>query len=180
MYCIELKEAVEETAEEGKSIMKISKKALDTAESTEMEVQKLTDEVAQFQGQTNAMIKEQASKVNGHEKMLSKHNHELQSTHNQLSVMKVKQTNVASRVTYAIQEITQLSQDQKKSSQQLRETQEHMSYITDAEKQLTEQFSELTRHLSITEEETYKQVSDLERQVSSMQQQLQETTSMLR
>ena len=154
----------------------MSEKALHTAESTETKVQRLTNEVTQFHGQTDVKLKQQAKAVNDHEKVLNKHEHELQSTHHQLSIMKVKETNEACRVSYSIREITSLSQDQKKSSQQLKEC---LSHVTHAERQLTEQVSELTKHLATTEEETYKQVSDLEKQIISMQQQLKETTMLV-
>lgn len=155
----------------------MSKKALLAGESSETELHRLTSEITQYQDQTDVKIKEQAKTVYDHENVLSKHKHELQTTQNLLSVMKVKQTNDASRVSYAIKEITSLSQDQKKSSQQMKESISQVSY---AGKQLTEQVTELTKHLVIAEEETYKQVSDLEKQISSMQQQLQETTSRLK
>ena len=155
----------------------MSKKALLTGESTETELHRLTNEITQFQDQTDVKIKEQAKTVNDHERVLSKHKHELQSTQNLLSAMKVKQTNEASRVSYAVKEITSLSQDQKKSSQQMKEAISQFSYTG---KQLTDQVSELSKHLVITGEETSKQVSDLEKQISSMQQQLQETTSRLK
>lgn len=154
----------------------MSEKALLTAESTETKVQRLTNEVTQFHDQTDVKLKQQAKAGNDHEKVLNKHEQDLQSTHYQLSVMKVKETNEACRVSYAIKEITSLSRDQKKSSQQLKEC---LSQVTHAEKQLNEQVSQLTKHVATTEQETYKQVSDLENQINSMQQQLKETTSKL-
>lgn len=161
---------MKETAEERKCIEIASKRSLDIAENTK---KKLTHEVAQLQEQ-NAEIKEQAKIIDGHDKLLDKHNHD------QLSVMKVKETNVASSVSYAIKEIGVLSQDQKRSSQQLKETQECVSHIANTGRQLNEQVTKLTKHLSVTEEKRDKQVNDLVKQISSMQQQLQETTSELK
>ena len=143
-------------------------------------MQKLTDEVTQFQSKTEVEIKKQEKVVDTHKKLLNQHSHELESTQSQLSFIKIKQTNEACRVNNAIKEIAHLSQSQVKSSQQLEETQKCISQITSAEQQLTEQVSELTKQLSVTEEETNKQVSVLEKHISHMQlQQSQETTSKL-
>ena len=83
---------------------------MSVAEDNKMKVQNLTDKVTQFQEKTNVEFKQQIKINDTHEKLLSKHSHELESTQNQLSVMNTMQTNEACRITGAIKEITDLSQ----------------------------------------------------------------------
>ena len=108
-----------------------------------MKVQNLTDKVTQFQEKTNVEFKQQMKINDTHEKLLSKHSHELESTQNQLSVMNTMQTNEACRITGAIKEITNLSQLQMKSTQQLEETRGQVSV-------LEKNFSHIQQHLEET------------------------------
>ena len=123
------------------------------------------------------MVKEQGAAIGSHDKKIKKQDDQLESTHVQLSVMNIKQTNVASRVSYAIGELSYLSRDQKNSSQQLKETQENLASIHEVEKQLTDQVVQLAEHVTISEEETSRQVAGLGKQVNSLQLLMQETPS---
>ena len=82
---------------------------------------------------------------------------------------------MASRVSYAIQEITQLSQSQRKTSRQVKQTQENMTMISDE----VVRTKEIVQQISVTDEETVKQGVLLEKQVNTLQTQLQETRSKL-
>jgi len=171
-FCVDFEEKTKE-------VSVLSKEAFDAAENAAAQIEQLSSKVSQFHDTTDVVVKEQGAAISSHEKKIKRQGDQLESANVQLSVMNVKQTNVASRVSYAIKEISCLSRDQKSSSQQLKETQENLASVHEVEKQLTDQVAQLAEHVTISGEKTSRQVADLGMQVSSMQLLMQETSSKL-
>lgn len=157
-----------------------NREKLQDATAAKQEVHALSlnvTEMKQRQEQTSFTIKE-------HERQLDTVTQELHENEalakNQMSVLNTKQTNMASRISYTMEEITQLSQCQKKTNEQVKQAQESITVITDVERQLSSELGrtkEIVKQMSLTEEETVKQVDLLQKYVTTLQTQLQETKS---
>lgn len=157
-----------------------TKEKLQEATAAKDEVQVLSlnvTEMKQRQDQTGFTIKE-------HERQLDTLTQELHEheglAEGQMAVLKTKQTNMASRISYTMEEVTQLSHCQKKTNEQVKQAQENITKITDVERQLSDELGrtkEIVKQMSLTEEETVIQVDLLQKHLTTLQILLQETKS---
>ena len=127
--------------------------------------------------ETSDGMDEQRKCLESHTQELQKNDSKLQSAETQSLVMKTKQRNVSERVSYAVHEINELSKSQRKTNEELKQTQEVMH---ESERQLLDEVNktkEIVQQMSSKEKETLKQITLLETYVSTMQKQLQEAAS---
>ena len=167
----ELERGIEVTKEIKQQVME-SKEALQDVRSANDSLSLNITEMRHEHEQTTSAIEEQAKQLETHTQELQKHDEQLQSAENRIAIMHTKETDVACRVSYAMQEITQLSQSQKKTSGIVKQTQEDIAMMNEVERQLSDEVvrtKEIVQQLSVNEEETAQQVVLLEKQVGTMQ-----------
>ena len=131
-----------------------NKEKLQDAAAAKEEVHVLSlkiTEMKQRQEHTSFTTKEHKRRLD----TLTQKLHEHQGlAENQIAVLNTKQTNTASRMSYTVEKITQLSQSQKKTNEQVKHAQES---ITDVEQQLSDELGrtkETVKQMQIELQET--------------------------
>ena len=141
------------------------------------EIHTVSSEMKHNLKQASNEIEEQRRSLDHHTQELNKHEEKLEKT---ISVMTTKQTNVASRVSYALQEITHLSKDHKRTDENVKQVENRISVISEAERQLSDEVVKtkgIIQQMSVTEEDRVKHVALLEHSISSIEEKLQEFKS---